>query len=131
MKKALLLLLFISFSGFSQTDKETALSNCAILKSAFSDKKIIRYLHPELTQRAQLYLVKNQFCNLNEKLGKISIETVDELIAIDTKNWIKITSLKIEKGGKVLKLYYPMEGAVFVVKFDNNDKIRDVDILEK
>jgi hypothetical protein len=132
MKKALLLLvLLVSFSGFSQMNKHVAVNNCEIIKLALSEKKIIEYLHNELPQRSKLYLVKNEFCNLNEKLGKINIETVDEKVIVDKKNYIKITSLKIEKDGKILELYYPMEEVVFVVKFDNNDKITDIDIMEK
>lgn len=116
------------FLGFIFTSVS---NNCDVVKASLSDLRIVNYLHPELSQRSRLYLVKNEYCNLNEKLGGISIETVDEKTAVKRKNFVKITSLKEEKDKLILSMVYPIENAVFVVSFDKKHQITSVDVIEK
>ena len=102
-----------------------------VLKTVLLEKSVLNYLHPELLERKTLYLIKNEFCNINEKVGGIDIKTINEKSAKRIKNYIRISSVKNIGEFKVITLDYPIEGVVFIVKVDNQDKIFSIDVLEK
>jgi len=107
------------------------IDNCAGFKDIFRQEKIISYLHTELKDRRTVYLVNNKFCTINEQINKLKIVTVDEKTAILHKNYLKITSITETAKGKIISLDYPIEGACFTIQYDENNKITQVNIIEK
>lgn len=104
---------------------------CKALKNAIINEKIQAYLHSELTERKTLYVVKNQFCELNENVGSVKVVTVDSNTAQERKNYLHITSFKEFEKHRELSIDYPLEGAVFNIKLDNNNEVSDVVVIEK
>jgi hypothetical protein len=105
--------------------------DCEVFKNILKNEKITNYLHTKLPGRETLFMVKNQYCELNGNAGDLVVMTVDEEIAIKKKNYLKLISVKTDNGCKTLMLEYPIEGAVFMVRLDGNDRILNVDVLEK
>ena len=107
-----------------------SINDCSAIEEIFKSKKVLSYLHPELKERSALYLVNNNLCKFNKKIGRLTIFTVDEKTALTNKNYLKITSIKNTKKGKIVNLSYPIEGACFIIQFDSKDKIINVEITE-
>jgi hypothetical protein len=108
-----------------------SLHTCDIYRTIFSNQIILDYLHPELKERQILYLVKNDYCFLNDHVKDIKILTVDERTAVAHKNYIKLVSVNEQQDKSVdIKLIYPIEGATFLIKTEGG-KIVNIDVYEK
>lgn len=103
---------------------------CRLVKNALQNEEIQHYLHPELESRQTLYLVKNEYCNFEGTIDKIKVVTV-ERSKLQSKNFVEITSTKKKEEGFELSITYPIEGAIFHIKYDKDSKITDVNIIEK
>lgn len=106
-------------------------SESKILKTILQEKKIVSYLHPELSDRKVLYLAQNDYFELNEKVGELVVKTINKDLAKKKKNRLKLTSVKIKDSIKVLTFDYPIEGATFIVKMNKQDRILNIEVLEK
>lgn len=107
------------------------LSDSKILKAILQEKKIVSYLHPELSDRKVLYLAQNDYFELNEKVGELVVKTINKDLAKKKKNHLELTSVKIKDSIKVLTFDYPIEGATFIVKMNKQDRILNIVVLEK
>jgi len=105
------------------------LSLCDGYKQIFLRPEVIDYLHPESKGRSTLYLIKNDYCTINQQIKSIKIITVEEKEAVKHKNYIKIVSERQLDDKKEIVIDYPIEGATFTILMVGN-KILNVVITE-
>ncbi|MFL9838704.1 hypothetical protein ABS768_14425 [Flavobacterium sp. ST-75] len=120
------ILILINFP-FCKKEKQ-----CDIITEIINHKQIQHFLHPEVKGRDTLYIEKSQLCDsYNQKVNNIVVITIDNTEIARKSNYMQI--LKIDKkDGKLnaVSLGYPIEGASFVVHFDNHQKIINIKAYE-
>jgi len=107
-------------------------SQCDIIEKIITDKKVEQFLHRELDTRKTLYVVNNELCdNLDTLIKNQKVVTINKNRISSNDNYIEIRSIKKNDSGMEIFIDYPIEGATFIVKVDNTNKITGIKIVEK
>lgn len=107
-------------------------SQCDIIEKIITDKKVEQFLHRELDTRKTLYVVNNELCdNLDTLINNQKVIAINKSRISSNDNYIEIKSIKKNDSGMEIFIDYPIEGATFIVKVDNKNKITEIKIVEK